>query len=289
VPQQDPVVEPLEVTENGTYNPPAGVDGYGPVTVNVEAAGGAGADTMAQFLSGTLTEYSNSDVTYIREYAFYTGSYGDAKYSSLQRVSFPNVTSISKGAFNGQTGLVITSNSFPKVTSIGDQALNLCEADSVTFENITTLTAQAFAGWNVKELRLPNAVTGSTRAFRTMKSCTHIYIPKVKNVLGEFFQNCSALTHICMPGLETISNTNSVFASCSSLTAFILPNANMATLAGSLTLPTNTFVYVPANLLETYTNATNWSAIADRILSIEDNAEIMQWMADNGYEYEVTT
>lgn len=29
------VVQPLSVTQNGTYNPPSGVDGYSPVTVNV--------------------------------------------------------------------------------------------------------------------------------------------------------------------------------------------------------------------------------------------------------------
>lgn len=33
----EPVIEPLEVTENGTYEPPEGVDGYNPVTVNVPA------------------------------------------------------------------------------------------------------------------------------------------------------------------------------------------------------------------------------------------------------------
>ena len=35
-----PVVQPLEVTENGTYTAPAGVDGYSPVTVNVAGGGG---------------------------------------------------------------------------------------------------------------------------------------------------------------------------------------------------------------------------------------------------------
>ena len=29
------VVQPLSVTQNGTYNPPSGVDGYSPVMVNV--------------------------------------------------------------------------------------------------------------------------------------------------------------------------------------------------------------------------------------------------------------
>ena len=32
------VVQPLSVTQNGTYNPPSGVDGYAPVTVNVAGA-----------------------------------------------------------------------------------------------------------------------------------------------------------------------------------------------------------------------------------------------------------
>ena len=35
------VVQPLSVTQNGTYNPPSGVDGYAPVTVNVSGSGGS--------------------------------------------------------------------------------------------------------------------------------------------------------------------------------------------------------------------------------------------------------
>lgn len=35
-----PVVQPLDVKENGTYTAPDGVDGYSPITVNVEASGG---------------------------------------------------------------------------------------------------------------------------------------------------------------------------------------------------------------------------------------------------------
>lgn len=33
------VVQPLSATQNGTYNPPSGVDGYAPVTVNVSGGG----------------------------------------------------------------------------------------------------------------------------------------------------------------------------------------------------------------------------------------------------------
>lgn len=37
----DPIIEPLEVTENGTYTAPQVVDGYSPITVNVPTGGGA--------------------------------------------------------------------------------------------------------------------------------------------------------------------------------------------------------------------------------------------------------
>ena len=35
VPEKEPVLEPLNVTANGTYTPPGDVDGYSPITVNV--------------------------------------------------------------------------------------------------------------------------------------------------------------------------------------------------------------------------------------------------------------
>ena len=49
------VVQPLSVTQNGIYNPPSGVDGYAPVTVNVSGGGG----------------YSET----IRDYAQFTGDF----------------------------------------------------------------------------------------------------------------------------------------------------------------------------------------------------------------------
>lgn len=37
----EPVISALEITENGTYNAPEGVDGYNPITVNVPTSGGS--------------------------------------------------------------------------------------------------------------------------------------------------------------------------------------------------------------------------------------------------------
>jgi hypothetical protein len=62
----DPIIEPLTATENGTYTPPDGVDGYSPVTVNVAGGGGTGNVDPVASLEVRKTEESTSDgdVTY---------------------------------------------------------------------------------------------------------------------------------------------------------------------------------------------------------------------------------
>ena len=52
------VVQPLSVTQNGTYNPPSGVDGYAPVTVNVSGGGGS------QIFSA-MAVYSDMETSFI--------------------------------------------------------------------------------------------------------------------------------------------------------------------------------------------------------------------------------
>ena len=47
------VVQPLSVTQNGTYNPPSGVDGYSPVVVSVSGGGGTDIRITTKTTSGT--------------------------------------------------------------------------------------------------------------------------------------------------------------------------------------------------------------------------------------------
>ena len=70
------VVEPLSVTENGTYTAPSGVDGYAPVTVNVS---GGGSTIPGAVL---LTPYEkDSAIGYVGSLGFYAyqSNYADCR------------------------------------------------------------------------------------------------------------------------------------------------------------------------------------------------------------------
>lgn len=59
VPTPDPVIQPLTVTENGTYTAADGVDGYSPVTVNVPSSG-----ESVQSATGTFYGNGTNDVSF---------------------------------------------------------------------------------------------------------------------------------------------------------------------------------------------------------------------------------
>ena len=57
---KQPVIEPLEITENGTYTAGDGVDGYSPITVNVAGSGGDGLEwTRCMFTNTRNIHYGN--------------------------------------------------------------------------------------------------------------------------------------------------------------------------------------------------------------------------------------
>ena len=63
-----PVINPLSVTENGTYTAPTGVDGYSPITVNVpQGSTPTGTKQISITQNGTTTEdvtnYANAEIT----------------------------------------------------------------------------------------------------------------------------------------------------------------------------------------------------------------------------------
>ena len=110
----------MEITENGTYTTPDGVDGYSPITVNVPTSGG-GTDTyFKELIEGTITEVYDASVTTTRTKAFDSAS-------SLAKVDLPNLTTIGSYTFNNCESLV--SVNLPSITSaISTYCFTSCSA-----------------------------------------------------------------------------------------------------------------------------------------------------------------
>lgn len=109
------VVQPLSVTENGTYNPPSGVDGYAPVTVNV--SGGTvlpSGYTQKQYLEASGTQYIDTGIK------AQGGCYAEVEFEFSSSVSGwhsiisgdnANVNKAFKFYHNGMTGGTVQNNS----------------------------------------------------------------------------------------------------------------------------------------------------------------------------------
>lgn len=98
----------MTITANGTVTEDVSTYKNVEVTVAVPASG-VTEDKTAAFLDGTITEYSNSELTEIREKAFY----GCIKMTS---VDLPNVVKLGADAFN--TCKWLETVNIPKLTAI---------------------------------------------------------------------------------------------------------------------------------------------------------------------------
>lgn len=137
-----PVVEALEITENGTYTAPDGVDGYSPITVDVPIPDGYiipsgtkeitenGTHDVTEYASvninvevarsiveRTIESYSDSEVTSVGGYAF-------NECKALVSANLPKVTKIETYAFNGCASLVEVDTS--SLNTLNTYALNKC-------------------------------------------------------------------------------------------------------------------------------------------------------------------
>ena len=135
VPQTLPNIQPLTITESGTYTASNGVDGYSPITVDIIPSSDTSGDLMHGTLDGTITEI-DSHVTKVIGYAC-------RGITTLTTVRLPNATSIGTYAFYECSGLTTVEAGL--VTSLGTYAFYKCSAlTSVNFPYATSVPSSCF-------------------------------------------------------------------------------------------------------------------------------------------------
>ena len=147
-------VEPLSVTENGTYSAPTGY-AYSPVTVNVSGGGGITADDIAmRTISGVVA----GSATSMASYAFQS-------CIGITAARFPNVTSVSNSAF--AYCLNMTTAEFQSATTIAANAFYACsKLSTVSIPSVSSLAGNAFYDCrSLKSVDLPNCSVVGAAAF----------------------------------------------------------------------------------------------------------------------------
>lgn len=309
----DPVIEPLEITENGTYTAPDGVDGYSPVTVNVPTGGGD--DVARSIVNKTITAYSDNEITTVGKYAFnecnkmksvnlqnatYVGQYAFNGCSALTDVNLPNTKTVGGNAFQNCTSL--TKLDLPKATVLNGYLVSGCSSlTELNMPNAESGRGFAIAGSKVEHLNLPKFASPGSSVFRNAESLRTVYMPKlnklkqflfmgdtaletvtfpkVESVEGQAMESCSALTYVDLPICKRIVAKG--FNKCSSLETLILRKSDAICTLANVSAFTSTpiesgtgYVYVPSALVDSYRTAANWSTYANQFRAIEDYPEI---------------
>ena len=203
------------------------------------------------------------------------------------------VQAASSGGGPDLTGLVDRSATNLDLSGLGDTG-SIGDYAFRDFYSLTSLTlpagmtgsigTSAFQSCNsLTSLTLPAGMTGgiSQYAFQSCSSLASLTLPAgmTGSIGNNAFNGCFSLTTLDVPaGITSIGTTSSsarVFYNCTALEYIILRRTSVVTLGhvssfqGGFEDPTCLFS-VPADLVDAYKAANNWSTLADRIFAIPE-------------------
>ena len=170
VPAPQFVTETLNVSDNGTYTPGEGVDGYSQVVVDVP-------QSVTGFTEKDITE-GTIEITNLDNSASFVASNAFKGNTNIQTVNLPNCTSVGENAFYSCHPL--SQVSLPVCSYIGSYAFYNCTSlNQVSLPVCSYIGSDALRECALKKIDLPKCYILDERAFYQCKLLSEVSIPKV--------------------------------------------------------------------------------------------------------------
>ena len=214
-------------------------------------------------LSGTIKQ---GKISYDR-YIFYTTN--NQEIASPSSFDFGGANLVENTYTNGQGVMVFDGD----VTRIASWAFTNCSSlTSIVIPNgVTSIGEGAFRDCSsLTSIVIPNSVTNiGGYAFYYCSSLTSVTIGESVTSIGvSAFRGCSSLTSLTIPDSVT-SIEYYAFEGCSGLTSITCEATTPPTLGSYNSLSNVGAVYVPAESVNAYQTATNWSYYSSIIQAIQ--------------------
>ena len=166
----------------------------------------------------------------------------------------------------------VTSAECDSTSAITKNEIDVTNLVSCEIGNcVTSVSQQAFSGCtSLTSVTIGNSVTTiGYQVFRSCISLASITIPNSVTYIGvTAFYSCRGLTSVTI-GNSVTSIDQQAFQSCSSLASFTCLATTPPTLGTGALADTNDCpIYVPAESVNAYKSATNWSSYSSRIQAI---------------------
>lgn len=171
---------------------------------------------------------------------------------------------------SGYINCNILKKTYSAFKSIVDDSLTEVTADMLN--GVTSIGHYAFFQcYNLTSVEIPSSVTSiGSYAFEYCRNLISVTISNgVTSIRDSAFNSCSSLASITIPSSVT-SISFAAFSSCSALINVTVEATTPPTLSQSVFNFTHAdlVIYVPAESVEAYKSATNWSTYASKIQAI---------------------
>ena len=217
--------------------------------------------------SGLASVSVGNSVTSIGDQAFYNTPWFNNQPDGL--VYAGKVAYKYKGTMPSGTSIVLKE----ETKGIADNAFENCGGlTNITIPNsVTSISDMAFSSCgSLTSIDIPNSITSIGSDAFIACGLTSVTIPNSVTEIGkEAFMSCGYLTSVTIGNsVKTIGKD--AFGYNGSLTSVTIQATTPPTLGGDTVFAetNNCPIYVPAESLNTYKQATNWSSLADRIQPI---------------------